>query len=92
MSFKLYSILINWFQINKNILYSENLIADAALNRQAARMGEQSSVPQTWTTLATCKAAVWFLLNDGICMLKYLYKEWPYSIVATVISNTKSKK
>ncbi|GFG38268.1 hypothetical protein Cfor_08918 [Coptotermes formosanus] len=34
------------------------LRSHAALNRQAARMGEQSSVPQTWTTLATCKAAV----------------------------------
>jgi len=40
------------------VLYSGILIADTALNRQAARVGEQSSVPQARTTLATCKAAV----------------------------------
>lgn len=43
-----------------------NLISDAALLEQIARVGEQSAIQQAGTALATHEAALRFLFHDGV--------------------------
>lgn len=43
-----------------------NCISDAALPEQIARVGEQSAIQQTGTALATHKAALRFIVHDGV--------------------------